>query len=432
VSELRRELGLRDLTLFTITCIVGTRWIAAAAHAGPGSITLWLLGAVCLVVPLTIAVAALTAKYPGTGGMYLWTSGDFGPAHGFLCFWMYWLGIAVWFPGAAMFYMGAALHAVGLPDSRAWLLTASLGAIWIALGTNLVGMKVGKWTENIGGTAAWLVSAVLVALALLVWSRRGAATTLNILPHWDWGTLNVWAMIAYAMTGVELAGLMGDEVHDPKRNFPRAGWIAAACSTAFYGGATVAMLVLLRPESITELNGLAAAGEEAGRVLRVVWLAPVLGVLVVASGMGQIGGLGTAVSRLPFAAGVDGLLPKAFSRVHPKWHTPHICILTLGLVATFLLTAIQLGDTMRAAYQELISLMVITGFAPFFYIFGSSWKAGNRISAVLGSGITILAIVCAVVPTAEITNVWLFEGKLALGTLAVIGSGWLVYKRQRL
>jgi hypothetical protein len=58
---LRRELGLRDVTLFAITCIVSTRWIAAAAHAGPGSITLWLLAAVFFVVPLAIAVAAGTA-----------------------------------------------------------------------------------------------------------------------------------------------------------------------------------------------------------------------------------------------------------------------------------------------------------------------------------------------------------------------------------
>jgi hypothetical protein len=34
-----------------------------------------------------------------------------------------------------------------------------------------------------------------------------------------------------------------------------------------------------------------------------------------------------------------------------------------------------------------------------------------------------------VVPTAEITNVWLFEGKLAMGTLAVVASAWLVYRR---
>ncbi len=110
VAKLRRELGLRDVTLFAIACIVGVRWIPAAAHAGPHSIALWLLAAVFFVVPLAIAVGTLTAKYPGSGSLYSWTRGDFGPWHGFLCFWIYWMSIAFWFPSAAMFYMSVAVY----------------------------------------------------------------------------------------------------------------------------------------------------------------------------------------------------------------------------------------------------------------------------------------------------------------------------------
>jgi uncharacterized membrane protein len=75
--------------------------------------------------------------------------------------------------------------------------------------------------------------------------------------------------------------------------------------------------------------------------------------------------------------------------------------------------------------------MVITGFLPYLYIFGSAWKAGKRLSAVSGGAITALALFCAVVPPAEITNVWLFEGKLAGGTVAVVASAWLVYRRRK-
>jgi amino acid transporter len=82
---LKRELGLRDLTLFAVSCVISARWIPIAAHAGPGSVTLWLLAAVFFVMPLTVAVAALVAKYPGAGGLYLWTRGDFGPWNGFPC-----------------------------------------------------------------------------------------------------------------------------------------------------------------------------------------------------------------------------------------------------------------------------------------------------------------------------------------------------------
>src|SRR5664279_4346757 len=73
--------------------------------------------------------------------------------------------------------------------------------------------------------------------------------------------------------------------------------------------------------------------------------------------------------------------------------------------------------------------MVINGFLPFVYIFGSAWKAGKRISAVSGWAITLLAILCSVVPTAEVKNVWLFETKLAVGTAAVVATAWLLYRR---
>jgi glutamate:GABA antiporter len=428
-------LGLRDVTLFAIACIIGTRWVSPAAHAGPGSVLLWLLAAVFFTAPLAVAVGALAVKYPGTGGLYLWTRGDFGAWHGFLAFWIYWMGIAFWFPAAAMAYMSMAVYALGpayahLAESRGFLVASSLTAIWIALGSNLVGLRVGKWTENLGGAAAWILGALLAAAAALVWMKRGPATPIRIMPVWNWQTVSFWSTIAYAMSGLELAGLMGGEIRDPERTLPRAGWIASGFAVIFYSSATLALLVLLPTAQISELNGLAQGGQAASRYLGTPWLSPAIALLVLAGALGQFGGFGAAVSRLPFAAGVDHLLPEAFARVHPRWGTPYISILVFGVVASFLLVVVQLGDTMRAAYQELVSLMVIAGFLPYLYIFASAWKAGKRASAVSGLAITVMAIVCAVVPTAEIANVAIFEAKLAAGTLAVIGSAWLLYRRR--
>lgn len=426
---LRRELGLRDVTLFAIACIVGTRWIASAAHAGPGSITLWLLTTALFVVPLAVAVGALTVKYPGAGGLYLWTRGDFGPWPGFLCFWVYWMGIAFWFPSAAMFYMKMAVFPFSekLADNRIFLVSLSLAAIWIALGANIIGLKIGKWIENLGGAATWVLGGLLVTIALSMWARRGSATTINLVPQWNQGTINAWGTIAYALTGLELVGMMGAEIRNPRRTIPRAGWAASAFAGVFYSTATLAMLVILKPENIGEMNGPAKVATEAGGVLGAPWLLPLIAILFSLTALGQIGGLGSGVSRLPFAAGVDHLLPKAFAKVHPRWGTPHLSILALGAVASFLLVIFQIGDTMSAAYDGLVSLMVITGFLPYLYVFGSAWKAGKRIGALCGWLVAVLALLCSVAPTASITNVWLFEGKIAVVTLAVIASAWLVY-----
>jgi amino acid transporter len=433
---LKRELGLGDLTLFAITCITSARWLPMAAHAGPGSITLWLLAALFFVIPLTVSVAALVVKYPSAGGLYIWTREDFGPWHGFLCFFMYWIGIAFLFPTAALLYMRVGLSILGpayayIGDNRFVLLAGTLALIWVAMGSNLFGMRVGKWNENLGALSTWAVCLLLIVVASLVWMRRGTATTFHIVPRWNWGTVSFWAAIAYATSGMEGPGMMAGEMRDPERMMRRAGWLAAAFAVVFYISSTTAMLVVLPPQNISELNGFADVGTSAGQLLGAPWISPVIALLVFASGLGFVGGLGTAASRLPFAAGVDGLLPKAFGEVHSRWGTPWAATLALGLASTFLLIMYQLGDTMRAAFDELVSMMVITGFLPYLYIFGSAWKAGKRLSAFSGTAVTVLAILCAVIPPEEITNVWLFEGKLAVGTAVVLAAAWLIYRRGR-
>ena len=428
-TSLRRVLGLRDVTLFAIACIVGTRWISAAAHAGPVVIPLWIMGAIFFVVPLSAAVGTLTARDPSAGGLYVWTRKDFGPWHGFLCFWSYWVQMALWFPSAAMFYIGSISG--HLADSRWFLVSASLTAIWIALGTNIAGVNIGKWTQNLGGLACWLLAALLVIVAALVWLKRGSATPLHLKPEWSWSTLNLWGVVAFAMSGMELIGLMGAEIRHPERTVPRAGWIASAFVTTFYVATSIALLTLLPYADITELHGLTQAGQAAASVLGTAWFVPVIPLLLIASSLGQFGGIGTAVSRMPYAAGVDHLLPAAFGKLHPRWATPHIAMLTLGGASSALLLATQLGDTVNAAYQSLVSLMVIAGFSPYIYLFGSAWKAGRRVCAISGWAVTAIAILCSAIPGNEIHAVFAFELKLAVGTVATVGSAWLIYSRRR-
>lgn len=319
-----------------------------------------------------------------------------------------------------------------LADNRAFLIVTSLVAIWIALGTNLVGMKIGKWTENVGGIATAVIAVLFAIVAALVWLKRGSATPLHIVPKWSWDTLNLGAAtIAYAMSGYEMAAPMGAEIRDPEKSIKQAGWIASIFATVFYAGMTIALLVLIEPSKLDDRYGLAQGGSAAAAVLGTPWLAALIALLVLLSGIGQFGGIGTSVSRLPFAVGADRLLPASFGKVHPRWHTPHVSIIALGVVASFLLIVFQLGDTLRAAYDTLVSLMVIAGFLPYLYIFGAAWKIGKKVSAISGWAITALALVASVVPTDQVTRVWLYESKLAAATLAMILTAWLLYRRSQ-
>lgn len=434
--HLARELGLRDLTLFALACLVGPRWISVAAAAGPGSVLLWIAAAVFFAAPLAVAVAALLARHPGAGGLYLWAKHDFGPFHGFLSFWIYWFGIALTVPGSAMFAMSMSAYMLGpdyhhLASDRAYVVPATLASIWIALGTNLLGLRIGKWTENLGGISSWALGALLVGLAAAVYLRQGSATELHLIPAWNLDTLGLFGGIAFGLSGIEVLGMMGAEIRDPERTVVPASWAGTLLATLFYVGCTVSLLILLKPEAIQELTGLADGGNAAARVLGLPWVTPAMAAIVVVNSVGGWGGWGSAVSRLPYAAGVDRLLPEVFARVHPRWQTPYVAMLLFGAVASGLLLAIQFGDTLQAAYQTLLSLMVLVGFLPYFYIFASAWKCGRHLAAASGVAMTTLTVISSAVPTEGVTNVWVFEGKLLLGVALMTGSAWLVYRRRR-
>lgn len=429
---LRRELGLRDLVLFSIAGLIGTRWLAAAAHTGPGAVSLWILAVILFLIPSAICIARLSAIYPEEGGLYVWTKASFGEWHGFLCFWLYWIGLAFWFPSFLMAVTSMASYAFApqLAENRWYVLPASMLLLWMAIGTNLVGLRIGKWLDNIGGVASYGLGLLLILLAALVLFRHGSATRLNIWPKWNLHRLNFWSQIAYGITGLELAPVLGGEIQNPRRNLPLSSFIAAPLVAAWYVVGTLALLVILPPGEISPLNGIAQVVAAAGKDLGLHWLILLAVLMIVLAALGQVSVLGSVGARLPFVVGANAYLPKALARVHPRWHTPYVAILFFGLLASSFLIFAQLGESARAAYQTITDLMVIGGFLPFAYIFLSAWKCGSRISAICGLGVTAVAVGTSLIPTADV-HVWLFEVKLLGGTGLLIAAARIVFNHYR-
>jgi amino acid transporter len=316
-----------------------------------------------------------------------------------------------------------------LADNQVYVVVASLASIWVGLATNIVGMQVGKWTENLGGITSWLLGIVLVWVAWLVYARQGSATPLIFSQTWNWDDLRFFGNLAFGLSGMEVLGMMGGEIRNPRRTVVPAAWIGTLFTAIFYISATIALLILMQPSSVSELHGLADGGNIAARLLGIPWLTPMIAVIVIVNSVGGWGGLGAAVSRLPYAAGVDHLLPAAFGRLHPRWATPYVSILVFGGVASLLLVAIQLGDSLSASYDTLLSLMVLVGFLPYFYLFASAWKCGHRIAATSGIAMTSLTVISSAIPSPDVTNVWIFEAKLFGGAAVMIGTAWLVFRR---
>src|SRR4051812_24241139 len=182
--QLRRVLSFGDLLLYYVVTGFSLRWVAVAAAAGPSALLIWAIAALGFFVPLVFTVLELSSRYPGEGGVYIWSKRAFGPFAAFVTGWTYWGSNLPYFPGLLYFAAANALY-IGGP---AWQSLASNSTYFVAVATiglaiavtmNVVGLDVGKWLNNIGALASYGPAALLIVLGAISWSRYGSATPID-------------------------------------------------------------------------------------------------------------------------------------------------------------------------------------------------------------------------------------------------------------
>ncbi|UCH11190.1 MAG: amino acid permease, partial [Fidelibacterota bacterium] len=174
-TSLPRVMGLRDLVLLHVVAIIGLRWLLTAANIGPPSIILWLLAVLLFFIPQGLAVLELSSRLPEEGGIYVWTKEAFGPLHGFICGWAYWVNNLIYYPSLIVFMAGNAVFIIGrqhagLADNSLYQVIFSICVLWLALGLNIIGLRTGRWVQNTGATANWLAVVILITLGAVIWS----------------------------------------------------------------------------------------------------------------------------------------------------------------------------------------------------------------------------------------------------------------------
>jgi amino acid transporter len=456
-SQLRKTMGFWDVLLFNIATVLGPRWIAAAGHNGTSSISLWALAAVFFFVPGAFVINELSSRFPEEGGLYVWAKEAFGPFHGFVAGWTYWIYTVFYFPGlllasASMSAYVFSGHGAALAQDRSFLLWCSLGLLVIAVALNIVGLNIGKWLQNAGGVGTFVPLLILVLVALVVVIHHGSATHFtvhNMLPTWNWDTVNFWSQIAFAFTGLELVSAMSEEVRDPRRTLPRAVYGAGALIAIIYIAGTFAILALVPATAIDPQSGVFNAIAVGSTVLKVAFIGVLAAILVTFGNAGGVGSTVAGVARVPFVVGLDRYLPAAFGKIHARWKTPWVSILVQGGVSGALLLVSQINDTTRGAYQFLVDAAIILYFIPFLYMFAAVIKLRRRgdraanphailvpggrpgvwICGGLGFIVVLLGILVSLVPPGDSSSKVGFELKLVIGTVASILLGLVLYWR---
>jgi amino acid transporter len=434
-----RALGRWDLVLLKIVAIVNINNVPPTAVYGRTSLLLWALAFAAFFIPEAVAVLAFSRKYPGEGGIYLWTRREFGDAHGFLSGWCYWTNNLFYVPVLLVYMAGIFAFAGGeanagrLVDERWFVAAVAFGWLALIAVANIRGLGVGKWIQNIGAVGTALSVALVLLAAAAAWAN-GVSVDPPVSTGTSWEMATSFAVMCNAFVGIELASTMGDEIRDPGRDLRPAIFIAGGVSVLSYMLVTGAVLMLVPVADLGIIQGVMQAVSVGARETGFAWMTGPLAILLGVSIGGAASAWFAGSSRIPFVAGLTNALPPALGRVHPRWQSPHVALTTCAALAACFTAVSLLGSTVAEAYQVLLKSAVVIQLIPFIYLFSgltkvSPLRSAARVAGLVGLSATLIGIVAAFLPTSDIESVLLFEAKMLVGVIGPTAIGWFLFRR---
>jgi amino acid transporter len=444
-AGLRKELGLGDLVMAQVLCVVGSTWVGIAAKLGRAHVAFWLGGILLFYVPLAIVVIYLNRMMPLEGGLYQWAKSGFGELAGFLTAWNLWV-YAVIVTAAIIFVvptdMAYMLGAVGawLPASKVATLALTGG---VMAGITLVairGLNIGKWLHNIGSIGVMTAYVILLALPLWALWRSSIAHYAPIPwqpPRPSWFGLAIFGqMTVGALSGFEYVAILAGECRSAARTIGQSVAISAPIIALMFILGTSSVLTFVGTQPINVIGPIPQTMRLAFGAAS--WVAPIAIALLMMRAVASASLIFTGLTRLPMTAGWDNLVPRWFSRLHPRRQTPVNSILFVAAMVMALILLSMLGVREQEASQLLaaasIALYAITYVVLFALpIIGSQalrsalpWWV--KLAALAGLISSLVSLGIAVYPIVDVTSRGEYAAKISAVVLLSNIAGVVIYR----
>ncbi|MDO3649858.1 APC family permease [Nocardia mangyaensis] len=332
-DELRRSLGLTDAVVIGLGAMIGAGIFAALAPAAQAAGSGLLIGlAVAAVVAYCNATssARLAARYPASGGTYVYGRERLGEFWGYLAGWCFVIGKT-----ASCAAMALTVGAYAWPEySRA----VAVAAVVALTAVNYRGIqKSALLTRVIVATVLAVLTGVVVAAvtagtAEVARLEFGSDVTVT-------GVLQAAGLLFFAFAGYARIATLGEEVRDPARTIRRAIPMALGITVLVYAAVVIAALMVLGARGLSEAT---APLTEVVRAAGVGWLEPVVRVGAVVAAVGSLLALILGVSRTTLAMARDRHLPHALAAVHPRFAVPHRAEVTVGVIVAVAAATVDL------------------------------------------------------------------------------------------
>ncbi|MER5639819.1 APC family permease [Kitasatospora sp. NPDC002227] len=302
---------------------VFSAWGPAAAAAGSGVLVALGLAAVVAYCNATSS-ARLAARYPASGGTYVYGKERLGRFWGYLAGWGFVVGKTASCAAMAL--------TVGLYVWPGHARVVAVAAVLVLTLVDYLGVQKAAWLTRAVVAGVLLLLAALVAVCLGSPAADPARLSVgaSLTPA---GVLRAAGLLFFAFAGYARVATLGEEVRDPARTIPRAVSTALGITLVVYAAVAVALLAVLGPGGIA---GATAPLAEAVRAAGAPGLAPLVRVGAAVAALGSLLALILGVSRTTLAMARDHHLPPALAAVHPRHQVPHRAALAVGAVVAVL------------------------------------------------------------------------------------------------
>jgi basic amino acid/polyamine antiporter, APA family len=367
--DFKKELSLFDLTNIVVGSVVGADiYIASAITAGmvgPFSLALWVVAGVFATI-IALVFAYCSYYVPKVGGPFAFVSEAFDDFYGFLTGWSMWIAEVISLPVFAIAFVRYLEYLVPL-DS--WAEIAVKGAFLFTLtAINIIGVRIAGKVNDALTLIKIMPLILLIGAGTLFLFAEPAVFSSNYSPFLPLGvsaTGTALVLIFWAYAGFELGTLPAAEVKNPGSTIPKAIIIGMSIVAVFYlatnfivYGSVNWTVLSASSTPLILVGGILLGG--AGALIMTV------GALFSVSGSDESGMLGTG--RLSYAMSIDGLFPKLFSSMHPRYGTPYVGLALQGIIAFVLsiyspITGLISFAVFNLAFAFLLTCLALTVLA---------------------------------------------------------------------
>ena len=398
MNSLQRRLGTTDAVIIGLGSMVGAGIFVALAPAAAAAGS-WLLVGLALAGAVAycnaMSSAWLAARYPQSGGTYVYGRERLGDFYGYLAGWSFVVGKTASCAAMAL--------TVGFYVWPAYAHAVAVAAVVALTAVNYRGIQKSALLTRI---IVAVVLAVLAAVVVIVaTSGHVESDHLRLGDGSVLGVLQAAGLLFFAFAGYARIATLGEEVRDPARTIPRAIPVALGLTLVVYAAVAVTVLAVLGPDRLATATAPLA---DAVRAAGAGGFEPVVRVGAAVAALGSLLSLILGVSRTTLAMARDQHLPAGLAKVHPRFGVPHRAEVAVGVVVAVL-----------AAVADVRGVIGFSSFAVLVYYAianASAWMLRrNRLVPALGlAGCVVLAIALPV--QAVVSGV----GMLILGALVYV------------